>query len=266
MPLPITPLQRNTCGQQNPTLDKIGISTIRAGSERRSIVLREYSGRIVIDLEPGESLISVEILFDGDAQFSRALSWEYLPGTAPDGGRRAWAFAAYAEEFFAVGSNERNVIQITTDRGVSVRQVWVGTGSGLFVNNIDAIKYRVHIYIDDDPRATAFSFSRDATFSINVLPYTNDEFFKQQEYPGNRWCNTIRNSGGSVTATIFIDGEEIIPETEVFDIHGYYWVRPPLGDHMITVHLRPEWGSRHYKEINGNLRVRYISRMVGCPE
>lgn len=264
MPLPSTPLQKNAYKQQNPTLDKVGISGTRAGAETRSIILREYSGRIVVDLEPGEELLSIAILLDGDISMSLPISWEYLPGTAPDGGRRAWAFIPYAEKFFSATETTRNVIQVTTDRGVSVRQVWVGTGSGLFVNNIDATQRCVHLYVDKDVRV-AETYSIDVTLSINILPYTNDEFFKQQAYPGNRWCNTLRNAGGTATATVFLDGLEVIPETEVFDIHGYYWQNPSLGFHAIMVHLRPEWGSRYYKEIIGQLRVRNIPGRQGCP-
>jgi len=107
--------------------------------------------------------------------------------------------------------------------------------------------------------------ARDSTFGINILPIFTDEFFRQHEYSGNRYAQTIRNWGGAATVEFWTDedlGTPSIAEMDIADLEGYLWEGPSWGLHEVYVRLRASTGSANYVDIPGYIRFKQFE----CPE
>lgn len=238
--------------QQNPTLDKVGLRLNLAGSAPWAPILSGLAATLTIEVGVGENFRSATIRSDDG--FSKILS---VSGS----GRTRTASVVFGVDTDSGASAVRNVISVRTNRGTVEQQFWVRdlpSTRSLYVNNVDAQGQLPVLYADD---SATEEFNRAATFSLNVLPNLVDEFFDQQHYQPNRWAQTLRHWGGAATAEVFLDGEVIVPEGDVADVHGYFWPEPSYATHQIRVRLRAASGSAHYVDVDGRIRVMRIP----CP-
>jgi len=235
--------------QRNPTLDKIATRLMLAGSESRAPILAGFHAQVDIELRENEVFKSVRIYND---TFNNSL-------TATTTGRTVTvADIEFGVDTDTGASATLNYIEWITSYGTTRRQFYVKnlpSSQSLYVNNQESQSNAATIYIDLE---TAGPYASMATFSINILPYFNDEFFVQHYYTPNSWCNTLRPWGGATTAEVFIDSVQKISETDLQNIHGYFWTNPTYGYYNIRIRLRAITGSSNYIDIEGNLLLRQI--------
>ena len=244
----------STLVQRNPTLDKVSTQLSFAGAGLLGPILNGLAGRFTIVLDTGEVFRSVKIYSD---------DYTYYPSHVID----TDTGNVFVDVVFGVDTDRgdpsvRNTIEWITTFGTSRAQFYVKDAphvDGIYVDGQEAQRGGATLYVNkqdpDDYREKCVSFS------INILPAFSDEFFLQHEYVGNRYANTIRNWGGAATAQVFLRGAEIIPETDIAEINGYYWLEPAYGKSTIVARLRAAEGSLNHVDIEGYV----IVRQIPCP-
>lgn len=242
--------------QRNPVLEKIAAELQFAGAGTLGPILAGLAGRLRLAFNSGEALQSVRL-------YNPASSYESHPAYSFDTDTGdALIDLVFGADTDSGASSRRNVVEWTTNFGVSRAQFWVrdlpAVGS-IYCDGQECQAGEATIFVNHE--SPVDPMEEDASFSINLLATFNDEFFTQHEYEGNRFANTVRNWGGAATAQVEIDGSEVIAEQDIADLDGYYWSNPSYGLHTIRARLRASTGSSDYVDVYGHLRVRQIP----CP-
>lgn len=232
--------------QRNVTLDKTTTRLNLAGVSTLAPILSGFHASASLQLYPNENLKQIKVY--NNSGFENILSYTISGNvvTVPD--------ITFGTDT-AIG---RNYIEWTTSNGVASQQFYVAElpyKQCLYINNQEAQYATAYLYKEDNP---TYVRNNDISFSINILPHLSDEFFLQQWYDSNAWANTLRHYGGAQTAEVFLDGTQIIPETPIAKVYGYYWIDPTYGYHTIEVKLRAITDSSYSISIHGNIRVRQL--------
>lgn len=237
--------------QANPTLDKFGTALGFAGDGVQGAILSGLGSRITVQTGKSEILLGVRIYTLDGFENDLTLLGPLVPGFP------LTTDIVHGVDTQSSPEGTRNFIKMVTNKGTITRQFWVkdlpSTGN-LYIDNQDAAGEAITFVNVGDSQELA----RVITFSINILPNFEDEFFTQQEYVLNRYAQTRRAWGGAATAEVFLNSRLIIPEQEIEDIHGYFWDDPAFGAVPITVRLRAKLGSAHYVDLTGKVRARQI--------
>jgi len=238
--------------QGNPTLDKFGLPLGFAGDGVQGAILEGFGSRLTLTTKKNEILLVYRIFTDDGFSVDIPALGPLIPGGP------VFADIIHGIHSKASAEGTRNFIEWITNRGRQVRQFWVKSlpaSGNLYIDNQDASVEAITFVNIGDSQAQA----NVITFSINILPNFEDEFFTQQESVLNRYAQTRRAWGGAVTAEIFLRGALIIPEQAIENIHGYYWENPPdFGVSSIVARIRAALGSVNYVDLNGTLRARQI--------
>lgn len=162
------------------------------------------------------------------------------------------------DQYSTTGEAVRHHLIITTTKGILTRQFYVRklpSSGGIYINNTECQVGIATVYVN----LKGAAWEKRATFSIAILPEWDNEGYLLAEYSGNRYANTLRSWGGAQTAEVFMDGNLILSERNVSEIHGYFWDPvPDYGVHQVKVRLRATARSTHYVDIVGYLRARQI--------
>lgn len=232
--------------QANPVLQKLALRLNLAGSGPQSPILAGLGGTITLTLAENELLRSWRI-FSGDPDDPDFENEFTVIGT-DDLGTQDIIFGT---DTHTDTEPVRNILEWVTERGTTHKQFWVqdlpASGS-LYINNQEA---------QGGSATFNIGVSTPITFGINIMPNFGDEFFLIGEHSGNRYANTFRTWGGAKTAEIFLDGNVIIQERDVGDVHGWYWPTPSVGEHDVIVRLRAVSGSMNTVDINGTISIEY---------
>ncbi len=243
--------------QANPVLDKMGRRLLLAGAGIQGPILAGLAGRLTVTFEDEETL--EELRIEGETGFLHGLTVNQ-----DTEGKSATADLIFGTDTDTSVAGRRNFVVFTTERGTQRRQFWVKnkpTSGGVYIDNQEAQQMEAIVYVnigDLNP------WARSASVAFNLLPTFNDEFFNQQEYSGNRYANTRRNWGGVETCQTCLSddpaaiGDEIIAESKVEDVMGYFWEPENYGLYYVTFRLRARKGSSTYVDIVGKMRARQI--------
>lgn len=237
--------------QRNPTLDKVAGRLLLAGAERRAPILAGFHSDVALYLRDGERHRSVKIYSAGGFTRTLTATTSGLTATVSD--------LVFGTDTDTGAAAVLNTLEWVTNYGTVRRQLWVKSlpqVGALYISNQEAQQSTAVLYTQIAGAPTPYF--NNASFSINIFPFFADEFTTQHWYVPNAYANTLRSWGGAATAQVFLDGVEAIAEQDIADIHGYYWEDPTHGAHTITVRLRTTYGSIHYVDLTGNLRVRQI--------
>jgi hypothetical protein len=239
--------------QSNPTLDKFGLPLDFAGDGVQGAILSGLGARLRLVSTQDEILLIYRIYTDDGFENN-------LTGLGPLTGSPILTDIVHGVDSKSSSSGTRNFIEWVTNRGRQVRQFWVKdlpTSGYLYIDNQDAsVEAVTFVNVGDSQEK-----GNVITFSINILPNFEDEFFTQQEFVLNRYAQTRRAWGGATTAEVFLNDILIIPEQAIENIHGYYWENPQFGSVPIKVRLRAKTASSDFVDLHGTIRARQIP----CP-
>lgn len=235
----------------------MGRRLLLAGAGLQGAVLAGLAARLTISFEDDETLSELKI--EGETGFLKGLTFDQ-----DTEGETATVDIVFGTDTDTGDPARRNFIVYETERGIQRRQFWVKnvpTIGGVYIDNQEAQSSEAVVFVN---LADLNPWARTASVSFNILPLFNDEFFTQQEYSGNRYANTRRNWGGAETCQVFLSespsstGPEIIAESKIEDVMGYFWEPENYGLYYVTFRLRALKGSSTYVDIVGKMRARQI--------
>ena len=236
---PSTSLPQARFISANPILQKQASPLYLGGTSDFAPVMSGLAARMTLNLNPGERLLSWRIYTEDGFEYQVP----YADDTEPT------ADIVFGTNTDTSTAGKRNYIEWITTEGVTTRQVWVKnppTSGGFYIQN-------------QESQAAAAIFTVGAgeplSLGINILPNFSDEFFRIGEASENRWTNTLRNWGGALTAEVFLDEVNIIPEQYIGDVDGYYWASPNIGTSPVKIRLRASPGSSFFVDLDGNIQV-----------
>ena len=258
--------------QQNPALDKISVRLGRAGSGDLSPILSGFGGKLTLPLSTGETLTAWKFVWDSGSFDIFADSPTYDVST----NTYTYSFVFGTESASdSSAAGKRNYLEWTTTiagetGSYTFRRQFYGkdvpTKGAIYVANQEAQESEAIVNFSMES-GEADEHAGNISLAFNILPTVNDEFFAQGEYVENRYANTRRNWGGAATCQVSMrksesdSYEEIISETVIENIMGYFWTPNEYGLHSFRFRLRSVMGSANYIDVIAKVRAQRIP----CP-